>query len=105
MIEARDLEQFENVLFDHENLMSEKLKLKRVQSQFPDYWGAIKSLGAWGGDFAIVTSSRSFEETKKYFKSFGYNTLLTFNELINETGVNPIIPSNDGIMHESHVRQ
>ncbi len=83
ILTAIDLEEFEQYLFEHETIISNALDLARVRDlYFSDYWGAVKSLGAWGGDFALVTSNKSEEETKKYFISKGYETLISFDELI-----------------------
>ena len=54
-----------------------------VQSnEFADYWGCIKSLGAWGGDFVLATSEKSEEETRTYFKSKGLDVIFRYDELI-----------------------
>jgi mevalonate kinase len=83
MLRAVDLKEFEELIFEHENIISVALDLPRVQlTQFNDYWGAIKSLGAWGGDFVLVTSDRSEAETKEYFMNRGHSAVLTFDELI-----------------------
>ena len=52
---------------------------------FSDFWGQIKSLGAWGGDLVLVTSNRGLEETAEYFKSKGFNSLLSYGDLILNT--------------------
>ena len=52
---------------------------------FSDYWGVVKSLGAWGGDFVLATSSRSFTETMKYFNEKGFNVFLKYKDLILES--------------------
>jgi hypothetical protein len=49
---------------------------------FSDYWGEVKSLGAWGGDFAMVTSDRSPHETREYFENKGFSTVIPFSEII-----------------------
>lgn len=78
-----NLKEFEELIFEHENIISLALGKKRVKDiYFSDFWGAVKSLGAWGGDFALVTSSKSFEETKAYFSEKGFESLLKFDELI-----------------------
>ncbi|MEM9468892.1 MAG: GYDIA family GHMP kinase, partial [Pseudomonadota bacterium] len=75
IITISNLEEFENCLNEHEKIISKALNLKTAKEKhFPDYWGAIKSLGAWGGDFVLVTSDRSQEETKNYFSNLGYKT-------------------------------
>lgn len=71
---------FEDLLTAHENLISENLKLPTVKSElFSDYNGAIKSLGAWGGDFIIATGDK---DTPEYFKNKGYPTIISFENMI-----------------------
>ena len=41
--------------------------------------GSVKSLGAWGGDFVLVTKRAGFED---YFKQKGYNIIVPFREMI-----------------------
>lgn len=85
MLECLDLKEFEELVFEHENLISTSLDMPRVKDlYFSDFWGSVKSLGAWGGDFVMVTSNRSSEETKEYFTKNGYTEFLTFDELISE---------------------
>lgn len=89
MLRAMDLNEFEQILFEHENIISEMLGQKRIQNElFQDYWGAIKSLGAWGGDFALVTSNESYEKTREYFYSRGFKTLLPYDEIIRQQSIN-----------------
>lgn len=83
MAEAFDLKEFEDCVLQHEEIISRALDMPRVQfSLFSDYWGALKSLGAWGGDFVLATSDRSEEETKAYFNQRGYHSVLRFDEII-----------------------
>jgi mevalonate kinase len=78
-----DLKMFEKLIIQHENLIASIIELQRAKTLFfADYWGEIKSLGAWGGDFVLATSDRNTEETKKYFKLKGFETVLTYNEII-----------------------
>jgi hypothetical protein len=49
---------------------------------FSDYWGSVKSLGAWGGDFALATSNRSPAETRAYFEGKGLATVIPYDEII-----------------------
>ena len=46
---------------------------------FPDFNGTIKSLGAWGGDFAMVIAS---ENPTEYFIKKGYNTIIPYDKMI-----------------------
>jgi mevalonate kinase len=79
----KDLKNFENLIIEHENKVSEILDLPRAKTlYFNDFWGEIKSLGAWGGDFILATSNHSFDETRDYFVNKGFSTILKYNEMI-----------------------
>lgn len=85
MEQAKSLEDFEKLIWGHEQVVSKSLKLERFQDRyFPDFWGQIKSLGAWGGDFLLVTSSRSCMETKRYFLEKGFSVLIPYSEMMGE---------------------
>ncbi len=67
-------------LEQHEMLMSRILELPTVkQALFADFSGTVKSLGAWGGDFVLVLSK---ENPSQYFRDKGYETVLTYAEMI-----------------------
>ena len=83
MFAAKDLNTFELVIQKHEALISQHLQLEQVKGKyFGDYWGEVKSLGAWGGDFVMATSNRGFSETKNYFKSKGMSVIFTYDDLV-----------------------
>ncbi len=83
MTVASDLRHFDRVINEHEELVAHALKLPTIKEElFRDYWGSVKSLGAWGGDFALVTSDRSKDETREYFQSKGLSTMIAFKEII-----------------------
>lgn len=80
---CQTLVEFENLIVQHETLVSETLGLTRAQAlYFEDYWGQIKSLGAWGGDFVLATSNRDIHSTKAYFAQKGYSVFLPYLELV-----------------------
>jgi mevalonate kinase len=82
IIAANDLYVFEKILNVHEHLVSDALQLPRAKDLFfPDFWGTIKSLGAWGGDFALATSDKPEHETKAYFEAKGYPVVLTWHDM------------------------
>ena len=61
-IQAATLAEFEAVLLEHEHLIAQALGLPRAQDLlFPNVKGVVKSLGAWGGDFVLVTGEHSLE--------------------------------------------
>ena len=79
-IQATDLESFTRVVNQHEILLSTILKTETVKAAlFPDFEGAIKSLGAWGGDFVLVVSK---ENPSSYFIGKGYETVIPYGEMI-----------------------
>lgn len=79
---AKDLRTLEKVIAEHEAIVSESIAMKTVKAtHFENYWGAVKSLGAWGGDFILATSDRSGEETKTYFEQKGFNTFFQYRTL------------------------
>lgn len=83
MVEASDCKEFNELICEHEKIVSEVLGCETIkQSRFSDYWGEIKSLGAWGGDFVLVTSDRDFEETKAYFNNRGLNEVYRYDDFV-----------------------
>jgi len=77
---AQDLSTFEMLLHEHEALLSDVLEMETVKEHyFSDFEGTIKSLGAWGGDFVLVTCSTN---PQNYFANKGFTTLLSYHEMI-----------------------
>ncbi len=95
MVSCKALSNFKSILLEHEQLVAETLGLPRAQDlYFSDYWGVVKSMGAWGGDFVLVTSDRSIEETKRYFLDKGFGVFLGYKELVLDTMYNEEIGKN-----------
>ena len=81
--EVTSLSDFEKLLQDHEDLISKHTGFKKVKEErFADYEGAIKSCGAWGGDFVLATSHRDDTDTKDYFKSKGFDTVIKYTDMV-----------------------
>ena len=79
-IQATDLESFTRIINQHEVLLSSILNTETVKAAlFPDFDGAIKSLGAWGGDFVLVVSK---ENPSSYFIDKGYETVIAYDDMI-----------------------
>ena len=77
---AKTLLDFEKLLVEHEQIISSIIKLKTVkESLFSEYFGEVKSLGAWGGDFILATGN---ENTPNYFKQKGFETILSYTEMV-----------------------
>lgn len=80
IIYCKNLYDFEKIILYHEKLISNYLKIPTIKEKyFSDYTGAIKSLGAWGGDFVLVTFRK---EMRNYFLNKGLNILIPFNNII-----------------------
>ena len=75
-------EDFCTLLQVHENILSHCLDRKPVKTQFPDFEGSMKSLGAWGGDFLLAATELPFEEVCNYFKTKGLTTIFKYQDLI-----------------------
>ena len=79
MLLAEGVETLESLIVAHERLLSEVLEMEPIKEKFKDYFGAIKSLGGWGGDFVLVTGN---EKTPDYFKAKGFTTVIPYQEMI-----------------------
>tara|TARA_R110001592_G_scaffold53101_1_gene162886 strand:- start:952 stop:1959 length:1008 start_codon:yes stop_codon:yes gene_type:complete len=79
-VKATSALDLEKIIEEHENIISSIVKLNPVKKElFSDYFGAVKSLGAWGGDFVLVTGN---EDTPNYFKQKGFETILPYSEMV-----------------------
>jgi mevalonate kinase len=82
-VEAKTLASLEKIIVKHENLIANALNLPRAKDlYFADYWGEVKSLGAWGGDFVMVTNERSEAELRLYFKQKGFDEVILWATMI-----------------------
>ena len=82
-ITTKEISAFMSLMQQHEEIIEEATNLTPVQKLlFPDFNGAIKSLGAWGGDFALFLSEEDFNSNKKWFESKGYPVVISLEEVI-----------------------
>lgn len=80
MLFCDSIEAFEHLISIHEQVISHLLKLQPVKQRlFKEYPRAMKSLGAWGGDFMLVVGTQN-EIT--YFRQKGYTTIIPFQEMV-----------------------
>jgi mevalonate kinase len=81
IIYSKTIEEFEHLLDEHEAITGQYIQSETVKSKyFSDYEGSVKSLGAWGGDFVLAT-----RKNKSYFLDKGFETILSFSEIIKES--------------------
>ena len=77
---TNSLEEFKTMISAHEDVIGRLIAKKPVKEiLFNDYNGAIKSLGAWGGDFIVACGD---ENTPDYFLKKGYQTCYKYEHLI-----------------------
>lgn len=80
---APTLKDFEFFIREHELIISSVLKRQRVKDElFPDLAGEVKSLGAWGGDFVLLTWDGLREELAQILHRMGFETFFGFDELV-----------------------
>ncbi len=80
LIRTSDFDRFQELITQHEEIIFKTIEMTTVKEKFfADYPYAIKSLGAWGGDFILVCGDTN---TPKYFKDKGFETVLAYSELI-----------------------
>jgi len=78
-----DQDEFNLLIRQHEKLIGNLIGRLPVKSEyFVDFKGEIKSLGAWGGDFYLVSTKLPFSEVKKYFENKGLTTVFRWDDLI-----------------------
>ena len=79
---ARTVKEGVEILEAHERLVGDALQLPKVKERyFYNFPGAVKSLGAWGGDFVMALSDKPAEATRQYFRVKGFETVFTWREM------------------------
>ena len=80
LLKCSNQKNFNDLIYSHEQIISKLISKKSIKQElFKDFRGEIKSLGAWGGDFIMVSSD---EDPSSYFKNKGFNTVLKYSNLL-----------------------
>lgn len=83
LVISQSHQQWIELLTEHESIISKNLKLKKVsETIFKDLPYFSKSLGAWGGDFAMIIADDDYTTVVKNVKKIGLDTIFRYNELI-----------------------
>lgn len=83
MLHSQNLSEFEKLIIEHEQIISGFSGIQSIKSlRFADFSGEVKSLGAWGGDFAMVTWQFGYEELKKYLAAKSIDTIFCYKDFI-----------------------
>jgi hypothetical protein len=66
---------------EHEKIIGRILKRKPVASGFNGFPGTVKSLGAWGGDFAMFVSDEDPRIVRDKLDQFGLKDIFLLDEI------------------------
>lgn len=82
ILAATDLEAFGMLLAEHELVIGQALGRKTTgETQFVGYPGQAKSLGAWGGDFVLLTLPEP-EACLHWLANNHFETVLSYDTLV-----------------------
>ncbi|PLW96270.1 MAG: hypothetical protein C0591_09115 [Marinilabiliales bacterium] len=83
IIKTDSLDEFEMLLLEHEKMLSLILKTPTIKSSsFSNYEGCVKSLGAWGGDFVLVSSREPKQQFSEQMKKRGFHIIFSYADLV-----------------------
>lgn len=83
MIKTNNLDTFMRLMKQHEHLIGEIIEIEPIQKRyFNDFDGAIKSLGAWGGDFIMAASRLPSNYIHQYFRDKNYNVIFNYQNIV-----------------------
>ncbi|KJD36341.1 GHMP kinase [Tamlana sedimentorum] len=80
IIACNNFDDFVELIELHETFIAKITNQVPVKNKlFSDFNGAIKSLGAWGGDFVLVASR---DNPTDYFDQNNYSTVLSYKDIV-----------------------
>ena len=79
--DCQDLPSFCALIDRHEAIMARCLGRDPLKSQYLDFEGSVKSLGAWGGDFFLAATEWEENDLKAYFKEKGLEVVFKYTDL------------------------
>lgn len=86
LLDVSSLEGFVRLLDDHERIVGKLINRTPIKKKrFYDFNGFVKSLGAWGGDFALFASDYPKEYVAAYLKRKNLNTWFLYKDLVNNS--------------------
>jgi mevalonate kinase len=77
---SENLQEFADLMREHEQLLGEMLTLPTLQTRFPDLEGTVKSMGAWGGDFFLAVAEDT-EKAAEYFRGKGFRPVYSYRDI------------------------
>ncbi|HYW95549.1 MAG TPA: GYDIA family GHMP kinase [Bacteroidales bacterium] len=83
MAVSKDFSQFTGFLEDHEAIISGVIGKKPVgKTEFKDFKGVVKSLGAWGGDFLLMATDLPVEYMVTYLRKKDLKTWFRYDDIV-----------------------
>ena len=83
MLKAKTADEFGALIVKHEERLSEILNIPVLKTRrFHELDGYVKSLGAWGGDFALLVTEWDRERLASYLGSKGIDTWFAYRDLV-----------------------
>lgn len=80
---THDLDEFEFFIDEHEKIMSGILEIPSIkETTFANFQGSVKSLGAWGGDFVMMTWRDGLDALKKYLQTKNLDVVFRYDEIV-----------------------
>ncbi|WP_299127534.1 GYDIA family GHMP kinase [uncultured Winogradskyella sp.] len=80
LVDCTSLTDFESLIVKHETIIAHLIQQQPIKQRlFSDFNGEIKSLGAWGGDFILVSSTSN---PKDYFYKKGFKTIIPYTNMV-----------------------
>ncbi len=79
--ESSKVEDWVKGIESHNALLTDYLKRDCPAAAFSDFQGAVKALGAWGGDFLLAVSPESPSYVKSYFSEKAMPEVLTYADV------------------------
>lgn len=82
MLKAKTADEFGALMVRHEERLSKILNIPVLKTRrFQELDGYVKSLGAWGGDFALLVTEWDRERLSSYLDSKGIHTWFAYRDL------------------------
>lgn len=83
LVATHDLEEFDFFIDESEQIMSRVLGIPTVkETTFGDFPGSVKSLGAWGGDFVMMSWKNGIEKLKAYLDTKNLDVVFPFDKIV-----------------------
>ncbi|HRY33987.1 MAG TPA: GYDIA family GHMP kinase [Bacteroidales bacterium] len=79
---ADTADELQEQVLRHESLLARILQREPLSARLEDFPGAVKSLGAWGGDFAMFVTRQPKETILPWFREKEIYPVFTFDEII-----------------------